>query len=59
MGLIYKLDLDNVTFGDLYRFVDHARSAGIPDNQVVTVEAEDAIRCRRDCRYVWLCFGQQ
>ena len=43
MGLIHKLDLDKVTFGDLYRFVNHARSAGIPDDQVVTVETQDAI----------------
>ncbi|GLY68782.1 hypothetical protein [Amycolatopsis taiwanensis] len=43
MGLIHRLDLDKVTFGELYRFVDHARAAGIPDDQQITVEAEDEV----------------
>jgi hypothetical protein len=43
MPLIFKLDLSNLTFGDLYRFADHARSAGIPDDVQVTVEDTDAL----------------
>lgn len=38
-----SVDLDGVKFGDLYRFVDHARSAGIPTGAPVTVETMDGI----------------
>ncbi len=41
MGLIHRLELDKLTFGDLYRFVDHARAAGIADDHHVTVETHD------------------
>lgn len=43
MGLIHRLDLDKVTFGDLYRFVDHARAAGLRDEDHVTVETHDPL----------------
>jgi hypothetical protein len=43
MSLINRLDLEKATFGDLYRFVDHARAAGIPEDQHVTVETTDTI----------------
>lgn len=44
MGLRISFDLDDsLTFGDLYRFVDHARAAGLDDDQRVTVERTDNI----------------
>ncbi|PRX48692.1 hypothetical protein B0I33_104510 [Prauserella shujinwangii] len=43
MGLMHRLDLDKVTFGDLYRFADHARAAGISPDDYVTVETTDPI----------------
>jgi hypothetical protein len=43
MTLYCRLDLDGATFGGLYRFVDHARSAGVPADQPLTVEAHDAL----------------
>jgi len=41
MPLLHRLSLDGLTFGDLYRFVDHARQAGIDEDQTVTVESTD------------------
>lgn len=38
-----SVDLDGLKFGDLYRFIDHARSAGIPADAPVSVESEDSI----------------
>lgn len=43
MPLIQKLDLDELTFGALYRFADLARSAGLQDDDPVTVETTDAL----------------
>lgn len=38
-----SIDLDGLTFGDLYNFVDLARSARIAPEEAVTVETEDGI----------------
>lgn len=43
MGVRIFVELDGLTFGDLYRFVDHARSAGLHDDMPVTVETTDGI----------------
>lgn len=43
MSLTHKLDFGNATFGDLYRFVDHARAVGIPDDRPLSVETTDAL----------------
>ena len=43
MTMRVSVDLDAVKFGDLYRFVDHARSAGIPADAPITVETQDGI----------------
>lgn len=44
MGLRISIDLDDsVTFGDLYRFVDHARAAGLGETDRVTIERDDAV----------------
>lgn len=43
MGIRIFVELDGLTFGDLYRFVDHARSAGLLEEMPVTVESTDAI----------------
>lgn len=42
--LILKLDLlENPTFGDLYRFADLARSAGIPADRPLEIETDDNV----------------
>lgn len=38
-----SIDLDDLTFGELYSFVDLARSARIGPEEKVTVETEDNI----------------
>lgn len=38
-----SIDLDGLTFGELYNFVDLARSAHIGSEEAVTVETEDGI----------------
>jgi hypothetical protein len=43
MGIRIFVELDGLTFGDLYRFVDHARSAGLQDDMPVSVETTDGI----------------
>lgn len=43
MGLIQRLDLDGLTCGDLYRFADLARAAGLGEDGLVTVETSDAL----------------
>lgn len=42
MGLTSWLDLAKVTIGDLCRLADHARSAGVDEDQHLTVETTDA-----------------
>lgn len=41
MGLTQSVALENLTFGQLYRFVDHARTSGISDDELVAVDSED------------------
>jgi len=38
-----SIDLDDLTFGELYSFVDLARNARVGPDEKVTVEAEDNI----------------
>ncbi len=41
MPLMLRLDLDGLTFGDLYRFADLARGAGLDEDHLVGVETAD------------------
>lgn len=43
MPLMLRLDLDGLTFGDLYRFADLARGAGLDEDELVGVERTDAV----------------
>ena len=43
MGVRISVDLDGLTFDQLYRFVDHARSAGVGGDDNVTVDRTDEL----------------
>jgi len=43
MPLMLRLDLDGVTFRDLYRFADLARGAGLDEDKLVGVETTDEV----------------
>ncbi len=38
-----ETDLDGLTFGDLYRFADLARGAGLDEDELVGVETTDEV----------------
>lgn len=43
VSLQQRLEFNDATYGDLYRFADHARSAGISEDTLLTVETHDEL----------------